>query len=324
MALKESADDLDRVRQHIQISEEYLKEIKTLELISIQPITAKTSPTWMVFSDHLIKLRGAFQRGKVSYMLFDWAGKGNLYNLWYGENQPAELPLDWIRIQIGGLLGALRLLHNLNCRHGDLKPDNILVFDREDLVIADFGLARIHEYGTQSRDQQTTTMSGAQRYEPPEVNEHHPSRNNPWSRQYDIWSLGCIFLEFIIWLRHGKYELAQFNKELGDRRTEKFWQLSQSRYKVHPVVVTWIEKMKGVLGTNFYDKRAAYLLYILKKVETRMLKIKLTNKGGATTDCRATSEDLFTDLKSDNMLGDHWMEKINWAEGFRRKAYWLE
>jgi hypothetical protein len=38
----------------------------------------------------------------------------------------------------------------------------------------------------------------------------------PRSRLYDIWSMGCILLEFIIWLLYGYNELKRFNQEIQD------------------------------------------------------------------------------------------------------------
>ena len=147
----------------------------------------------------------------------------NLYKYWHDKEhlraEPASQVKPWVEQQIGGLIGALDHLHDyFNCRHGGLKPDNILVFDLNRkgfgrLAIADFGLTRVHEDGTKDRNEATTSMSGAQRYEPPEANKCHPDHDSPRSRQYDIWSLGRIFLAFIVWLCRGKEGLEEIQYE---------------------------------------------------------------------------------------------------------------
>jgi serine/threonine protein kinase len=103
------------------------------------------------------------------------------------------------------------------CRHGDLKPENILLFagmegDHEQglLVIADFGLARFHRLESRSRVD-PKTIGGTATYAPPEVQLH-----GKVSRAYDIWSLGCVYLEFVTWLVGGWQDLNTF----GDVRAE--------------------------------------------------------------------------------------------------------
>jgi serine/threonine protein kinase len=315
---KESTGNIDGVREQIGVSEsQTVKELKILRAIS------RTLP---LYESRLTLLEIAFQRGNVCYMMFPWADGGNLYEFWYRKDPPTEsrLVLSWIRREIAGLLGALVLLHNLNCCHGDLKPDNILVFaesaDSGDkfgwrLEIADFGIARIHELATNSRDQDTKPVSGAPRYEPPEANKNYCNSFGPWSRRYDVWSMGCIFLEFIVWISQGKDQLEKFNRKLGDRQVEKFWKFDSKKncLVIHDVVVNQIKLTKRDIEDKIKEmnqmKRETpeeynsdqerlhrYLLYVLRLVETRMLVIETTNNENDTKNCRATTELLFMDF----------------------------
>ena len=94
-------------------------------------------------------------------------------------------------------------------RHGDIKPENILWSNELDgidgpgiLQIADFGLGRFH--GRASRSQvDPRTIASTPTYEPPEI-----ALNQKVSREYDIWSLGCLYLEYITW-RLGGYKLLE-------------------------------------------------------------------------------------------------------------------
>jgi len=36
------------------------------------------------------------------------------------------------------------------------------------------------------------------------------------SRAYDIWSLGCLYLEFITWLLHGNEQIEKFAEDRGE------------------------------------------------------------------------------------------------------------
>jgi len=103
---------------------------------------------------------------------------------------------------------------NMFGRHGDLKPENILWYVEVDkpgtasvLQIADLGLGRFHRLESRSRVD-PKTVAGSQTYMPPEL-----PLNKLVSRKYDIWSLGCVFLEFITWLVRGSAGLEKFNTQ---------------------------------------------------------------------------------------------------------------
>jgi serine/threonine protein kinase len=113
---------------------------------------------------------------------------------------------------MAGLAHALEDLHRLlNCRHGDLKPANILYFTengRGILKIADLGVARFHMQETNRRHGKTTTVASTMTYEGPEAYIN----NRPRSRTFDCWSMGCIILEFVVWILHGPRALEGFER----------------------------------------------------------------------------------------------------------------
>lgn len=97
-------------------------------------------------------------------------------------------------------------------RHGDIKPQNVLWFKHDDnsfnlgvLKLADFGLTTFHHAATTqvtpNNIPTTPTYSAPER----EIDEK-------LSRPFDIWSLGCIFLEFVTWILLGVKGLDQFTK----------------------------------------------------------------------------------------------------------------
>lgn len=85
-------------------------------------------------------------------------------------------------------------------RHGDIKPANILWFRNEDnkwghgvLKITDFGLTAFHREQT-TRVFRDGVAGVTLTYMAPEYD-----LNRHVSRSYDIWSLGCVYLEFVTW-----------------------------------------------------------------------------------------------------------------------------
>ncbi|RSL93644.1 hypothetical protein CEP52_013132 [Fusarium oligoseptatum] len=145
------------------------------------------------------------------------------------------------------------------CRHGDLKPENILCFssstDPEVLkdhtscipVISDVGLSRTHDKSTQFRSK--TKMVGGETiaYAAPET-ELYPDRAT--SRRYDIWSLACLYLEFVIWLLYGIEELDRCGREIHGKfyttmdRPETLQVSRMQQANVNPEVERWIENIK--------------------------------------------------------------------------------
>lgn len=171
---------------------------------------------------HLIKHIATVERGPSSYyVIFPLADGGSLSDYWERENATLRTPelVLWSLQQMYGLAGALYTLHyelgsNEHCRHGDLKPANILLFEEDEdrfLVIADFGVSRIHGENTDSRLGGTTTAATTRSYEAPEASEIG-RQNKPRARTYDIWSLGCVFLEFAIWLLYDFSAIENFEQ----------------------------------------------------------------------------------------------------------------
>ncbi|KAI1736807.1 kinase-like domain-containing protein [Xylaria scruposa] len=230
---------------------------------------------------HLIKCIATFQHDRKHCFMFLWAGGGNLRQFWAGENDlPRNLDLVlWVLQQMRGLASGLVSLHNFsnreNCRHGDLKPENILRFMDEHpfgrLVVTDLGSATFHDTGTAQRHVGTGAGYGTRRYEPPEA---ALSKRKPRSRRHDVWSIGCIFLEFLIWLLYKQSELARFIDGV-----DTYWVTSYGGSpEVHPEVRGWIRRM--LRDSRCQDRGA--LGDLLRAVKDRMLVPKHDNANDDT------------------------------------------
>jgi hypothetical protein len=160
-------------------------------------------------------------------------------------------------------------------RHGDLKPENILRFTTRGtklgiLKIADMGLAKQHIVATQDRTHLTSTRYGTIQYEAPEA---IGELNGPRSRLYDVWSMGCITLEFIIWLLYGNDELNNFYGQLkGDAPQQQHCQYFEMPApgglggpEVHRVVRTWIKAMQDTDPECASDTALGELLQLVQE-----------------------------------------------------------
>lgn len=128
-----------------------------------------------------------------------------------------------VRIQDDNGMLELKVGEEKYGRHGDIKPENILWYEYGSehesendksssngvLQITDFGLGRFH--GRDSRSGiDPRKVQGSLTYEPPEC-----KLGRPVSRAYDMWSLGCLYLEFITWLLKGERAIHDFADTRG-------------------------------------------------------------------------------------------------------------
>lgn len=229
---------------------------------------------------HFIRGLSYYKQGGDHFFLFPWAEGGNLDQYWVKADRSLPSTHCWAIKQLAGLASGLRTLHKNNCRHGDIKPQNILCFGSEKskshrrLVIADFGLAKVHQEWTEFRNHATKTTATSVTYSPPEFNLN-ARRDEPASRAYDIWSIGCVFLEFVIWLACGQKELEKFRDDLRGRVWSKppvpFW-VGDPAEDLHAVVKDEINYLRGRL-TN-----GSPLYRIIELVEQRLLVINAARR----------------------------------------------
>lgn len=147
---------------------------------------------------------------------------------------PEWVSVDWLWEQCLGLADAFAYTHGLIASangqlatpqlHADLTPDNILVFPSENdilipsLKLADFGLS---QKVNSERRLATAKITNTLTYEPPEqaLSQEYASL------QWDIWRLGCLYLEFITWALFGYHGVKKFaaarEQETDDYRASK-------------------------------------------------------------------------------------------------------
>ncbi|XTI87526.1 hypothetical protein V2W45_1486271, partial [Cenococcum geophilum] len=88
------------------------------------------------------------------------------------------------------------------CRYGDLKPANIIPGGHllRHLCITNIGVAKVNNRAIFVR-----LTSGTFKF------KFWVSLGILTLRAYDIWSIGCILLEFVIWLLYKPDWLVKFN-----------------------------------------------------------------------------------------------------------------
>ncbi|KAI0469250.1 hypothetical protein F4859DRAFT_487482 [Xylaria cf. heliscus] len=225
---------------------------------------------------HLIRAHSAYHRGADMGFVFPYANGGSLARFWKHNNPTSGTEVvSWALAQMKGLAEGLEQLHHKNTRHGDIKPQNILIFEDSEskiktLVIADVGISKYHAFYTSQRNNSTTAKYGSRRYWAPEVEENRldegEARKRPRSRRYDVWSFGCVLLEFIFWLHSGAEGLENFIAASSVNQQEAcFWEGESLR----PVITNSIKQLEKLLSPK--NPECTALKDILNLVQNDLL-----------------------------------------------------
>lgn len=245
--------------------------------------------------DHLVKAILACTRGKQAFFFFPWANGGDLYNFLKTNSTEGMTAIIWMLDQMVGLSSALSLLADKGYRHGDLKPANILLFPERSgsyrLMITDVGLSKLHILATSKRLNGTTAKATTRRYSPPEFDLLFDDDGEPvedsddikLSRKFDIWSLGCVFIELLLWAQLGRQKYKEFDRSM--KRDRRFW--DSAREDLDTRVKVRIQDLEDSIKDTPCDEAVQRILTLVLE------KMLLVN-----SDERGSASDIHKELKS--------------------------
>lgn len=129
-----------------------------------------------------------YDRGRTAdavYLVMEYVpGRTLRRELTFGGRVPVARALDILTAVLKGLQAA----HSAGFVHGDIKPENVLLADRGDVKVTDFGLARAIEDG----DHRASLLLGTAAYLAPE----QASDRTPDPRS-DLYSTGILLFEML-------------------------------------------------------------------------------------------------------------------------------
>ncbi|XP_075469883.1 cyclin-dependent kinase 18 isoform X3 [Ascaphus truei] len=171
-----------------------------------------------------------------------------------------------VKIFMFQLLRGLSYCHRRKILHRDLKPQNLLINEKGELKLADFGLARAKSVPTKTYSNEVVTLW----YRPPDV----LLGSTEYSTPLDMWGVGCILYEMSTGrpMFPGstvKEELHLIFRLLGTPTEEtwpgisynkEFWEYSFPQYRAQP-----LKNHTPRLDSEGIDLLSSLLLYEDKK-----------------------------------------------------------
>ncbi|XP_052426071.1 serine/threonine-protein kinase BRSK1-like isoform X1 [Carassius gibelio] len=135
---------------------------------------------------HVLKLHDVYENNKYLYLVLEHVSGGELFDYLVkkGRLTPKEARKFFRQI-----ISALHFCHSHSICHRDLKPENLLLDERNNIRIADFGMASL-----QVGDSLLETSCGSPHYACPEV-----IRGEKYDgRRADVWSCGVILFALLV------------------------------------------------------------------------------------------------------------------------------
>uniref|UniRef100_A0A3P9HRY1 Protein kinase domain-containing protein n=1 Tax=Oryzias latipes TaxID=8090 RepID=A0A3P9HRY1_ORYLA len=172
----------------MKISREGQKEFETMKLIQ------DLDPD----ENHLIKMYECFTYRKMTCIVYELL-EVNFHDSLMNEQQ--LVPLCYIRVIAQQLLKALKALKSIGVAHCDIKLDNIMFKDLDDMNVKliDFGLA------VETNEILTGTKMQVTQFRAPEV-----ILGLPLDESVDMWALGmalaCVYCGYYLFLSSTEYE----------------------------------------------------------------------------------------------------------------------
>ncbi|XP_068964234.1 cyclin-dependent kinase 16 isoform X2 [Petaurus breviceps papuanus] len=162
-----------------------LKEIR-LEHEEGAPCTAIREVSLLKDLKHanIVTLHDIIHTDKSLTLVFEYLDKDLKQ---YLEDCGNVINMHNVKLFLFQLLRGLAYCHRQKVLHRDLKPQNLLINERGELKLADFGLARAKSIPTKTYSNEVVTLW----YRPPDI----LLGSTDYSTQIDMWGVGCICYE---------------------------------------------------------------------------------------------------------------------------------
>jgi len=132
---------------------------------------------------YIVELYDVIYDEYYAYLIMEYSSRGDLANYLKGRPLKEEFAQKFSR----QLASAMKYLIERQIIHRDIKPQNILVFNKNTIKLTDFGFARYFDKTTM-----VETLCGSPLYMSPEIIKY-----KKYSHKADLWSIGVIIYEML-------------------------------------------------------------------------------------------------------------------------------
>jgi serine/threonine protein kinase len=135
---------------------------------------------------------GLEESAHLPFLVMDYASHGTLR-----QRNPREsiVHLNAVRFYVKSVAAALQYAHDNHIIHRDVKPENMLIGDQNEILLSDFGIALLAQNTLNSFQQATQDLGGTASYMAPEQIQ---GKARPASDQY---ALAIVVYEWLCGVR---------------------------------------------------------------------------------------------------------------------------
>lgn len=275
---------------------------------------------------HIVRLETIITwAGRGKYFIYKWPDGGNLRDFYASDPRPS-LDAGFVRAlikQLAGLSNALSIWHYSEahgrglCRQGILEPENIWRFEDGSRV----GVMKL--CGIEWKKNHVSDDSTLNRlsYHPPEATLDVTSAQY-W--QHDMWSIGCIILELIIWLLYGAVELESFIVGLEEAPNSciQYWVVEEDSdgekrgAQIHPNVRVCMDHIAK--DPECHGSRATAIGDLLTIIRTRLLVVPFSEDAWASASLQVRANSIELRKSLGDMLEKEESNSEYWYTGRSR------
>jgi serine/threonine protein kinase len=134
---------------------------------------------------HIVRVFDFDEKDGIPFLVMNYYPNGTLRRR-HRKNMPLELPL--VISYVRQIADALQYAHERRIVHRDVKPENMLVGSRSEILLADFGIAAVAHSTSSLKTQQ---FAGTMPYMAPEQIKEYPRRES------DQYALAVVVYEWL-------------------------------------------------------------------------------------------------------------------------------